>query len=382
MIAAPAGAAPAPGPRASATLTDQARQVELLDEQYNQAQIRADQLAADARVLGDRVAQADRDVDVARGRLADVALQSYVHSGAASLLGALINAHVDDIAARRVYVRTAVAAQSSALKRMQAASRRLDALHTRLRANAAAARATTQTIAETRSRAQAMIQSLQAALGQSPGASGGIAASQPSPGEQRATQARFGVGPSGAPSTATTTSTIVAAPLGPSPGTTARPPTTTIPRGPTPPPVTTAPHITTPPTTQAPTAPKPAAPVSPPPPVAPGAATAVATAKAQLGKPYEWGAAGPNSFDCSGLTMYAWRAAGVVLPHSAAMQYQAIPQVAIADLQPGDLVFFGNPIYHVGMYVGGGQMIYAPHTGANVQYGSIWWPDLVGAARP
>ena len=64
------------------------------------------------------------------------------------------------------------------------------------------------------------------------------------------------------------------------------------------------------------------------------------------------------------------------------MQYDVIPHVAISQLQPGDLVFFGSPAYHVGIYVGNGQMIDAPHTGANVEYDSIYWPDLSGAGRP
>src|SRR5947208_2037636 len=77
-----------------------------------------------------------------------------------------------------------------------------------------------------------------------------------------------------------------------------------------------------------------------------GAATAVNTAKAQLGKPYVYGGAGPDSFDCSGLTMYAWRAGGVGLPHSAEMQYNSIAHISVSQLQPGDLVFFYTPIEH------------------------------------
>ncbi|HSR25082.1 MAG TPA: NlpC/P60 family protein, partial [Candidatus Eisenbacteria bacterium] len=93
------------------------------------------------------------------------------------------------------------------------------------------------------------------------------------------------------------------------------------------------------------------------------ASVAVRTAYAQLGDPYVWGASGPNAFDCSGLTMYAWRAAGVSLPHSAAMQYNSGRHVSRSNLQPGDLVFFYSPISHVGIYIGGGKMIDAPHTG-------------------
>jgi peptidoglycan DL-endopeptidase CwlO len=108
------------------------------------------------------------------------------------------------------------------------------------------------------------------------------------------------------------------------------------------------------------------------PPSGSGAQVAVETARRQLGKPYQWGAAGPGSFDCSGLTMYSWGAAGVGLPHSAAGQYDATARVPLSQLQPGDLVFYGSPPHHVGIYVGGGEMIDALHSGTNVEYDSIY----------
>jgi cell wall-associated NlpC family hydrolase len=101
------------------------------------------------------------------------------------------------------------------------------------------------------------------------------------------------------------------------------------------------------------------------------AAVAVRFAYAQLGKPYVYGASGPNSYDCSGLTMSAWAAAGVSLSHNAAAQQSETRSVSYADLQPGDLVFFGSPAHHVGIYIGGGQMIAAPHTGDVVKIQSI-----------
>jgi peptidoglycan DL-endopeptidase CwlO len=101
------------------------------------------------------------------------------------------------------------------------------------------------------------------------------------------------------------------------------------------------------------------------------AAAAVRFAYAQLGKPYVYGASGPNSYDCSGLTMRAWGAAGVSLPHNAAAQQADTRPVSYADLQPGDLVFFGSPAGHVGIYIGGGRMIAAPHTGDVVKIQSV-----------
>jgi cell wall-associated NlpC family hydrolase len=112
------------------------------------------------------------------------------------------------------------------------------------------------------------------------------------------------------------------------------------------------------------------------------AAVAVKTAFAQLGDPYVWGAAGPGSFDCSGLTMYSWGAAGVSLPHSSSAQYSSVQHVAISDLQPGDLVFYYSPISHVGIYIGGGRVIDAPYPGLSVHISGLNSMPLVGAGRP
>jgi cell wall-associated NlpC family hydrolase len=101
-----------------------------------------------------------------------------------------------------------------------------------------------------------------------------------------------------------------------------------------------------------------------PQPNASAAQVAIAAAKDQIGVPYAWGTSNPGvSFDCSGLTMYAWGQAGVSLPHSSAMQAAVTPDVSRDQLQPGDLVFFYTPISHVGLYIGNGQMIDASHTG-------------------
>jgi cell wall-associated NlpC family hydrolase len=104
---------------------------------------------------------------------------------------------------------------------------------------------------------------------------------------------------------------------------------------------------------------------------------------AELGDPYVWAGAGPSSFDCSGLTMRAWQAAGVSLPHNADAQshYGTRVQPGEAALKPGDLVFFHSPITHVGIYIGHGLMIHAPHTGTVVKIAAVPWSSAVAAAR-
>jgi cell wall-associated NlpC family hydrolase len=118
------------------------------------------------------------------------------------------------------------------------------------------------------------------------------------------------------------------------------------------------------------------------------AAAALASAESQIGKPYVWAAAGPNSYDCSGLVMWAYAQHGVQLDHWTGDQWNEGAHVSRAQLRPGDLVFFAyntsDPatIHHVGMYVGNGQMVDAPYTGVNVRYDYAFRPDYIGAVRP
>lgn len=130
-----------------------------------------------------------------------------------------------------------------------------------------------------------------------------------------------------------------------------------------------------------------AAPVDPvataePPPVHPRAGEAVDAAVAKIGTPYRWGGNGPDAYDCSGLTSYAWGSVGVRLPRSSGMQKRALPPVPMDALQPGDLVFFGTPVHHVGIYMGDGKMVNAPFTGTEVRVDSIYRHDYAGAGRP
>jgi len=120
---------------------------------------------------------------------------------------------------------------------------------------------------------------------------------------------------------------------------------------------------------------------TPAPYVAGKAGKAVTFAYAQLGKPYAWSAAGPGSYDCSGLTMSAWRAAGVSLSHNAAMQWDEVAHESRGALQPGDLVFYSG-LGHVAIYVGGGQVIHAPQAGDVVRLASVDMMTPYGYGRP
>ncbi|MGD3106879.1 C40 family peptidase [Streptomyces sp. YGL11-2] len=114
----------------------------------------------------------------------------------------------------------------------------------------------------------------------------------------------------------------------------------------------------------------------------PRAARAVAFAYAALGKPYAWGATGPSAYDCSGLVQAAWKSGSVTLPRTTYTQINAGPRVDRSQLAPGDLVFFHSGISHVGIYVGGGRMIHAPHPGAPVRIAPIDQLPFAGATRP
>jgi cell wall-associated NlpC family hydrolase len=117
-------------------------------------------------------------------------------------------------------------------------------------------------------------------------------------------------------------------------------------------------------------APEPSAPMPASPPSS-GAAGAIAAAQTMLGVPYRYGGSTPSGFDCSGLMLWSWAQVGVSLPRTSGAQRAATQRITRDQLQPGDLVFYGSPVSHVGMYVGGGQMIHSPHTGDVVKISPI-----------
>ncbi|MFF8691445.1 NlpC/P60 family protein [Streptomyces sp. NPDC015144] len=109
---------------------------------------------------------------------------------------------------------------------------------------------------------------------------------------------------------------------------------------------------------------------------------AVAFATAQIGKPYVWGAEGPGSYDCSGLTSQAWAAAGQPIPRTSQEQWRLLPRIAIKDMRPGDLIIYHSDASHVGMYVGDGAIVHAPRPGRNVTLAGAGSMQILGVVRP
>jgi cell wall-associated NlpC family hydrolase len=102
-----------------------------------------------------------------------------------------------------------------------------------------------------------------------------------------------------------------------------------------------------------------------------------------LGIRYRWGASSPGvAFDCSGLTQWAWAKAGVSIPRVSRSQYSGLSRVPVSQVQPGDLLFSQTSFFHVGIYLGNGQMIHAPRTGDVVKISSVTWTRVLGVGRP
>jgi peptidoglycan DL-endopeptidase CwlO len=102
---------------------------------------------------------------------------------------------------------------------------------------------------------------------------------------------------------------------------------------------------------------------------------------AQVGQPYLWGGEGVGGFDCSGLSMMAWRTVGGRLTHNSRIQFTQTVRLNLDNLEPGDLVFYGDPIHHLGIYIGDGRMVEAAREGVPIRISSIRRRDLVGAGR-
>ncbi len=375
----------------AAALQSQGRQRDVLAERLDSAKIHADQVAVQVLQAQARVAAADAQMASARAVLRYQAVQAYVLGGQIAFLAYSGGKGAEDMVRREAYASTVAGAKQDALRTLKNLRRQLGDARTSLAAEQRAANAALAAVGADGLAAARVAAAEQATLSQVQGDMAVLVAdqqtrlaNQQSARLQAAPAARRDVAPSAAPAIAAVVASPapVAAPAPPTSKHPAPPPVTVPPTTapPAPSPTVGPPPPTTPTTRPAPPPPPPPPPVNQP---APGWQIALATARAQLGKPYQWGAAGPNSFDCSGLTMVAWAAAGFSMPHLAQAQYDMTRRIAIADLLPGDLVFYGTPnnVYHVGIYVGGGTMIAAPQTGEFVSYTTIYFSGLFAGGR-
>ena len=310
--------------RLASQLDAQNNRLSLLAEKVDAARLRAEQVAGALGKAEAGLAAATRASDAARARLKAMAVDAYLRGGAIAPAASSLSG-ADNPAIRQGYLEQLTSGQNDALDAMRAASMGLREQRASLQAARSQANAALASVASSERQAAQAEAQVRASLAKAKGDLGTLVAAE------QARRDALDRSQAAAAMRASRSRTN----LGPAP------------------------------------------------PVGHGAGAAVQAAMAQLGKPYQWGGSGPESFDCSGLTMWAWRAGGVGLSHSAAAQYSETAHVSLADIQPGDLVFYGSPISHVGIYVGGGQMINAPHTGDVVRYASIDHGGMpVGIGRP
>lgn len=344
-----------------------------LAERYDGAVLAQEQATA-------RLAVGQRSLDAAAGqaavadaKLRNLAVRSYVDGGMHASGRSHAGSPSSDVL-KASYIQVLAGRSTDALDGARAA--RLDLAHQRTQLDSAkkAADAAVSDIASTKQDVATTEAKLQDTLGQVKGHLADLVTAEQSAMEAKAAtdaQARIAVAQRTAAAAPPAAPLGARAQLGPVAASVGLPPAKAAPAGPA------APGRPAP--TARPVAP---GPLTRPPPVASasGAQAALAYARAQLGKPYVYGAAGPNSFDCSGLTMRAWAAGGVSLPHNAAAQYGTVRHIPFGSLQPGDLVFESG-LGHVGIYIGGGQMIAAPHSGDVVKI-SAMWSSITLAGRP
>jgi peptidoglycan DL-endopeptidase CwlO len=326
-------------------------QVSILVERSNRARLKVSEVEGSLAKTEAEVARSDARLQVVKARLAHAAVLAYVHGGNNALIGKLVRGGRDDMVVRTQYLRVTAADQRRAISEMRVAKQDHQLQLSRLEADRRAA-AEAASVAESASEAARQAEDAQrAVLGRVTGELGELVAAEQARREAEAARNR-----------------------------------------PAPVVIADTPRVTEPPRTQSSTqAPNQAttttvAAQTAAPPSSSKGAIAVAEARKQLGKPYVWGGSGPDSFDCSGLTAWAWKAAGVRLSHSAYTQYFETTRVPVSALEPGDLLFFGKDgvesIHHNAIYIGGGDMIEASQTGVPVRIRGWRGGDLVGTGRP
>ena len=363
VLMSPATGEPIDDKRAEATrieeqLDQQGQQVSRTAEKFNQAQLKVSDIEASVVRTEADLARSEERMQSVRSRLAQTAIVAYMQGGSNSLLNQLAKGTGDDMIVRRQYLRVTAADQRKVIGELRLAREDLTGVQSRLEGERRTARGVADEAAAARRQAMEAEDGQRALLA---GVRGDLAELVSA--EQSRREA----------AEATRRQQAAAAEAAERPRTSSAP-------APAPASVLAVPRA------QAAGAPAAKAPAAQAAPAGSGkGAIAVAEARKHLGKPYRWGGSGPDSFDCSGLTAWAWKAAGVSLSHSALAQYYETTRVPTDQVQPGDLLFFGSSvegIHHNAIYAGNGEMIEASQTGTPVRVRGWRAGDLVGAGRP
>ena len=365
VVMSPASGAPIDDKRAEAARIAQELEVEgnkasMAAEGFNQARLKLAEVQGSLAKVQSDVARADARMQQAQGLLAQVAVQSYVTGGSTSFFAKLANSDNSNVVLRQQYLRFTASDQREVMGEVRAAREDFAAAQERL-ADEQSVAAEAASRAEAAQRKAAEAEAAQRnLLGRVQGELGTLVAEETARREAAQVRAAPPIRDAGPASSPIAGSVNTSGSGGPRSGPASQP---ARPAGAL--------------------SPEPVEVFSAPPPSG-GAATAVAAAKAEVGKPYVYGGAGPDSFDCSGLMQWAWGKAGVSLSHSAQSQYHETTRVPVSDMQPGDIIFFGSStssIGHDAMYVGGGSMVEAPRTGLNVRIVGVR-DGIVGVGRP
>ncbi|GAA1409861.1 C40 family peptidase [Kitasatospora putterlickiae] len=325
-------------------------QAEVATEKYNGAQAKQQELQKQVAELQDKVARQQAVVTEAQGGLAEIAGEQYRTGGISQTVQLMLSASPDNFLNQADALNQAGSTQSGALKELQEQQRRLDQDRTETQAKLGELESTTQQLKSSKEDVQGKLQKAQdllntlteqerQAIRAAEEKAAAEAKAKADAAKAEAAKAAKEKADAERASRDTNRSNL-SAPSAPS-------------------------------SAPAAAASKPAAPAAPAANSSRGAA-AIAAAESKLGAPYVYGATGPNSFDCSGLTGWAYAQAGVSLPRTSQAQANAGTQIGsdISKAQPGDLVIFYGDRHHVGIYVGGGQVIHAPKPGASVRYES------------
>lgn len=310
-------------------------QVSLLAEKYNQAQISLANINKQVSNDQSQIAQTQAKIAAIKSKLAQEAITAYINGGSLPLMSTMLSENPTEASVRQEYLNTVTTSQTDLIASFQSTSQSLKQQQITLKAAQAQAVAMFNQVAADRVAAQTAVDQERAQLGSVNSTIAALVAQQQAiAAQEAAARARQIIlnNPS---------NSGFASPSAIQPGS-----------------------------------------ASPPALNGKQASIALSWARQELGKRYVFGGAGPNVFDCSGLTAFVYAKAGVYLPHSAAAQYNDTARVSLSNLQPGDLVFYYSPISHVAIYIGGGQVIQALNESAPVEISGIYWDGVpVGAGR-